>query len=429
VPLRLLFPLATILLVVSALTAAAADTVDFQSALERARKFGLPIQTANIAAAIAHEDRVQAKAALLPSLTYFNQYIYSQPSSDHITRWVSADGVNVYNSQGIVHEDVSLAKTAEYRRALAAEAVAKAKAEIAIRGLLFTVAQDYYGLVVAQRRLANARLSLEEARRFVNLTTQQELAGEVAHADVIKAQLQLQQREREVTDAQLAIDRARLNLSVIIYPDFNQDFTVVDDLQSAAPLGTFAEIQTFAIQNNPDLRAATASIQQAHYDVSAAQSAYYPTLSFDYFYGINANEFAIRGPDDHKNLGSVAQGSINIPVWNWGATRSKLKQAQLRQQQAKAELSFAQRQVLANLNAFYREAELARTQLESLKASFDLAAESLRLTLLRYQGGEATALEVVDAQTTLVQARNAYDDGLVRYRLGLANLQTLTGRF
>jgi len=38
-------------------------------------------------------------------------------------------------------------------------------------------------------------------------------------------------------------------------------------------------------------------------------------------------------------------------------------------------------------------------------------------------------LEVVDAQTTLVGARNAYDDGMVRYRVALANLQTLTGAF
>jgi len=55
--------------------------------------------------------------------------------------------------------------------------------------------------------------------------------------------------------------------------------------------------------------------------------------------------------------------------------------------------------------------------------------ESLRLTLLRYQAGEATALEVVDAQTTASQARSAYDDGLLRYRIAVANLQTLTGTF
>ena len=70
---------------------------------------------------------------------------------------------------------------------------------------------------------------------------------------------------------------------------------------------------------------------------------------------------------------------------------------------------------------------MARQQLDSLRTSLDLATESLRLTTLRYQAGEATVLEVVDAQTTLIQARNAYDDGLVRYRVALATLQTVTG--
>ena len=48
-----------------------------------------------------------------------------------------------------------------------------------------------------------------------------------------------------------------------------------------------------------------------------------------------------------------------------------------------------------------RRRKVAQAQLESLRSSVDLAAESLRLTLLRYQAGEATALEVVDAQNTV----------------------------
>ncbi len=81
----------------------------------------------------------------------------------------------------------------------------------------------------------------------------------------------------------------------------------------------------------------------------------------------------------------------------------------------------------ANLAAAYAEAQGALAQIDSLRSSVDLANESLRLTLLRYQAGEATALEVVDAQNTVTQSRNAYDDGLARYRVALANLQTLTG--
>jgi outer membrane protein TolC len=106
-----------------------------------------------------------------------------------------------------------------------------------------------------------------------------------------------------------------------------------------------------------------------------------------------------------------------------------LKQALLHRQQANAELSGTQRTILRELNGFYEEAETARGELDLLRQSSDLATDNLRLNTLRYQGGEATVLELVDAQNTLIQARNAYDDGLVRYRVALANLQTVTGTF
>jgi outer membrane protein TolC len=56
------------------------------------------------------------------------------------------------------------------------------------------------------------------------------------------------------------------------------------------------------------------------------------------------------------------------------------------------------------------------------------ARESLRLTNLRYVNGESTVLEVVDAENTLVSAENAQADGMVRYHIALAQLETLTGR-
>jgi outer membrane protein TolC len=64
-----------------------------------------------------------------------------------------------------------------------------------------------------------------------------------------------------------------------------------------------------------------------------------------------------------------------------------------------------------------------------LRRGADFATESLRLNTLRYQAGEATVLELVDAQNALLQARNSLDDGEVRFKLALAALQALTGTF
>ena len=154
----------------------------------------------------------------------------------------------------------------------------------------------------------------------------------------------------------------------------------------------------------------------------------------DYFYGIDANHFATRQFDPVsqlpvRNLGYAATASLQLPVWNWGANRSKLKQASLLREQAQVELTFAQRQLLARLHTLYDEARAARSELDSLSQSAELGAESLRLTTLRYQSGEATVLEVVDAQNTATLTRNAFSDGQARFRVALANLQTLTGNF
>ena len=202
-----------------------------------------------------------------------------------------------------------------------------------------------------------------------------------------------------------------------------------DDLIPVATLPALEQLLALAGETSPDLRAAQEALHQEEFGVSVARSAYLPSLSFDYFFGINANQFATHDQEGHNLLGSVAQATLNIPVFNWWTTRSRIRQAELKRQQAQLDLTLTQRELVSNLRSSYLEARSALAQLNSLKQSLDLSAESLRLTNLRYEAGEVTVLEVVDAQSTLAQARNTYDDGLSRYRLALANLQTLTGNY
>jgi outer membrane protein TolC len=405
-------------------------SIDLVGALTRARAYNPQFLAAGIAASLAREDKVQAKAALLPTLEAVNGLIYTQGNGTPEGVFIGNNGVHEYSEQATVHADVfSFAKQAEYRRTMAAEAAARARQEIARRGLAATVITSYYGLVTAQRHLVNARQILAEARNFEDITRKQEQGGEAARADVVKAQLTRTQRERELAEAQTNVEKAKLALAVLIFQDLDQAFAVVDDLQAETPITAPPEIRQQATATSPDIRAAQSGIQQAGFGIKAAKAGYLPTFSIDYFYGIDAHQYAVHDPEGHRNLGNAVQGTVTVPVWNWGSTRSKVRQAELQRQQAELDLRFAQRQIDANTSAFYLEAQAARAQIQLLRASADLAEESLRLTLLRYQAGEATALEVVDAQSTAADARNAYDDGLVRYRLAQGNIEILTGRY
>jgi outer membrane protein TolC len=426
------------------LFAQAPPTISLQDALGRARQYGGQIQSANFAALQAREDRVQARANTLPSVNAFNQFIYTEGNGTPSGVFVANDGVHIYNEQAVVHQDLlTLFRHGEINRALAAEAIAKAKLEVAARGLNATVIQGYYAIVTAQRKFANSQISVKEAERFLDISQKQEKGGEAAHADVIKAQLDLQQRQRDLKEAQLTIEKARIGLGVLIFPTFGSDFNVVDDLAEPADLPPMEEARAAAVSSSPDIKVAAATVQEAGYEISVAKYQFLPSFSLDFFYGIDANQFAAQtsGSTDatgrstlpnyqvtnRQNLGYSGQVTLNIPVWNWGATRSKVKQAELKRDQAQLDLSVAQRTLQSNLATAFAESQAARGQLDSLKSSVQLATESLRLTVLRYQAGEATALEVVDAQNTVTLARNANDDGLARYRVALANLKMLTG--
>jgi outer membrane protein TolC len=242
----------------------------------------------------------------------------------------------------------------------------------------------------------------------------------------VKAQLAEQQRERDLADARVAAEKARLELGVLLFPDPRTPYTLAA-ADVAADIPSRAEIDQAAAKNNPELKSALASLGVSNADVQAARAAYLPDLGLNVTYGIDAPEFAVNSPDHMQNLGYSASVTLDIPVWDWLSTQHKVKQSEIRRDAARVALTAAQRRLIARLDETYSEAAAARDQLASLDASVATAAESLRLTKLRYSEGEASVLEVVDAQNAFVGAENAREDGRVRYEAARADLQTLTG--
>jgi outer membrane protein TolC len=382
-------------------------------------------------------DRSIARATLLPSAVYHNQALYTQPNgqqnqagqgvgSQPSPRFIANNAVREYASQGVVNETIGVAQIAEVKRADAAAALAQAQLEVAHRGLVETVVNLYYDSIATGQKVLVAERAATEADAFVDLTSKREAAREAAHADVIKAQLEQQQRRRDLADASIVAEKAKLELAVLLFPDPRTPY-VLQKAPSIPEVPTRAAIEAAATSNNPDLRSALAALRQSDAEVLAARAAYLPDLGLNFTYGIDAPQFAVNGPDGVRNLGYSGSVTVDIPVWDWLSTQHKVKQSEIRRDAARVALTATQRRLIANLEEAYSEATTAHDQLTSLDQSVQTASESLRLTKLRYTGGEATVLEVVDAQNAFTSAENAREDGAVRYQTALANLQTLTG--
>lgn len=376
-----------------------------------------------------------SRAALLPNASGNGEYLYTQPNglrnqagqtgSQAAPRFIANNAIREYATQLLVNETVSVENFQNYRQSRALAAQAGADFESARRDLVARVVAAYFGVLSTADKAAVARRALDEAQSFVDLTGKLEAGREVAHADVVKADLDHQQRQREFEDATLAADKARLDLGVLLFPDPRTPYTLIVPAQ--VPLPDRADVDAAASHNNPDLRSALEAARAAQAAVAAARAAYLPTVTLNYTYGIDAPQLAVNGPDHVRNLGYSASASVNLPIWDWLATHDRVRQAQFHEQAAQAVLTTTQRQLIAQLDEYYQEARVAADQVASLRTSVETARESLRLTRLRYSAGEALALEVVDAESALAQAEGALADGTLRAHVARANLQTLTG--
>jgi outer membrane protein TolC len=410
---------------------AAPVSITLEEAIRRAEANEPAFAAAVAESKVSALDRSIARSALLPNAVYHNQGTYTQsnsPNSTDTPRFIANNGRREYISQGVVNETLGLGPLAAVRHADAAAARAAAELEVARRGLVSAVTSLYFEAIAAENKLAIAQRAHEEAVAFTHLTDQREQAREAAHADKVKAQLFEQQRERELSDARLAAEKSRLELGVLLFPDPRTPCKL--SAGDAVPdLPARAAVDEAAAKNNPELKSALASVSMSNADVLSARSAYFPDIGLNFNYGIDAFQFAVNAPDHTRNLGYSAVVTVDIPVWDWLSTGHKVKQSEIRRDASKVALSATQRHLIARLDEAFSEATAAREQLASLDASVTTAAESLRLTKLRYAEGEALVLEVVDAQTSFVGAEMARQDGRVRYQAARADLQTLTGAF
>jgi len=400
-------------------------------AIKRAKTLSPNLIAAFTNAKIAAENITQARSALLPNVTGNTQYLYTEGNGTPAARFIANNGVHEYIAQADVHQAISGPLFSQYGKTALLEAVARDQAEIARRGLIVTVVQSYATYLAALGKRRTLEQGLDAAQQFLKTTQELERGGEVAHVDVVKAGIQVSDNLVSYSDAQLAEEQARLALAVMVFADVHQPFVLSQNPAESLNLPAFAEAESRAKKEDPEIDAAEKAESAARKDVTAAWLGYLPSLSFDYFYGVDANQFAAQtvtrqGPTI-QNLGYSALASLSVPIFNWGATHSKVKQAEYSERQAATTLDYTKRKRIADLEQYYHEAQVAKVEMEIRGKAADAAEESRKLVLLQYRAGTASALEVVNAEAAVSTERNACYDAETRYATAIATLATITG--
>ena len=373
---------------------------------------------------IARYGITQARANFLPQGSIGNVYTYNSPLlNDRQTfSFIALNGIREYSSLASVgvEIDTSGRLRAQLARARADQDAAGANLGITERDLRRAVIAAYYRLLLARRLVQVERDTLAEAQSFEKRTRLLFQNGEAAQADVVKASAQVAFLEQAVNTAELDARLANHQLASFWTSNVADPLLLVDVLdepppQPEPPAGT-------PFMRRLEFRLLDAQRLGFLADARRARADRLPQLSLATEYGIDSTHVRIR------DRGYASFVHLNIPVFDWFRARSASRQFRLQAQQVETSRNIAERtfskdyrDALARVESLYSQIEIADRQAR-------LSEDNLRLSRVRYEGGEGLALDVVAAQSQVAQARANYFSAKTNYLNARADLEVASGR-
>jgi len=410
------------------------NSITLDEALRLANTQASTYQTAILNERIAAEDVKQAQAAFKPKVSAPLSYIYTSPAlglppgEPRAPSFIANNAISEYEAFLNVSGDLDIAgklrATLAKNRALLA--AAHAGAEVAKRALAQAVIESYYSLAlaIAQNRAAQGNLSAAE--EFERITSLLLSGGEVAPVDLTRAQLQTLARRDELERARVNEEVAAGSLRVLVGYDFTRAITTTD---LALALPTDSEYQQFKaddVSRRPEFTQLEQQLRAARHEIKIARADRLPSLAYSINGGFDTD--SLKGPRLKEHSGVSAAISLTIPIFDWGASRSKERQARLQAEVAENERKIAERGFTQQFYAARAQAANAAARIALAREAVIKAQDNVTASIARYRAGEAQIVEVTEAQTTLVAQRSALYQAIFDYQVALARLKQATGQ-
>jgi len=295
-------------------------------------------------------------------------------------------------------------------------AVTRAQVADAERTLAFNVGQQFVGVLLAESTLQFALEDLRGFQQTVDISETQLKAGYIGEGDYLKIKLQLLQFQTDVSSARLARVQALVSLREFLgYDAVPADYDVVGDLTYQPLKGNLEDLQSRALQERPDYRAAELGITAAQSQILLAKANakvdVNGTYDFTHVSGENAASiFAnFELPIFNRNQGEIAR------------TGHAFAQAQ-EQQQSTSDT------VLSDVANAY-EAVRSNQEVVQLYTSGYLkqAQDSRDISEYAYKRGAASLLDYLDAERSYRSVQLAYRQALASYMTALEQLKEAEG--
>jgi outer membrane protein len=294
-----------------------------------------------------------------------------------------------------------------------------------IQNILQTIMTDFYNYlyqkqlyVADEANIATAELTLDAAE--VGLS-----AGVRDISDYLQAKTQLLQNQTTWAAQQQNVENALAQLLTDMGLPANIQIET-QDLPTTLPDNDFLppleELIAIAFQNRPDLMASEANLKSTEKSLLAAKRQFLPKLNYTFDIG---KTYFNGGLHDKYNFDSLF--TVSMPLFSGFYYRNAIKNAEANKKQAEEQLRNTQLNVIQQVTTYHFNVKVSFETLQFATAFLAAAQEQYEVALSQYKQGVNTILNVVSAQSSLVDARAQQAGAIQQWYSSLANIAYATG--
>ena len=292
--------------------------------------------------------------------------------------WPIFTGFKIYSAYDAAKENVNAKKAAF---------------DMAQNAILMDVASKYFTLRLAEELTLLRESTKKNLEEHLERSKKLEEGGQISKAERLRAEVALAEAENALEDSYRDQSLARLALASLLHTDTNLMATT--PVMAPDELLSMDAYKQLALDKHPGLRQLRTERKRSQDAVSVARADYYPTVALFAYRELYTRDLTLLEPE------WAVGAKLQWDLFKGGETRSKVSNAKALDRS----LSSMEEQTMDNIKLLvekrWRELEHAKSRLESLKKTRELAEEAHRSQTLAYEAGLATGLDVVDAELAL----------------------------
>ena len=392
------------------LSVQAQQKTSLKEAIEIALKNSYDIKLVENTVSIAKNNNDYGVAGAIPSVTATAsenktsstiQQNFADPSRNTTKPGVSGTTVNGGITASVVLFNGYRIQTTKDRLA-ALENQSNSFLQTQIQNTTATVMQQYFNIVRQQAYLTTIEKSIEASQERLDIVKAKQKVGVANEAELLQTNLDLNALIQAKQNQLLVIDQAKEDLLNTMVMPANTKLTITDSIFVDGSLN-LKDIEAKSVLN-PSLQSVEQQVKINQLIEKETRALMYPTLRASTGYNYNSNQSAAGFSLLNETYGPFLGVNLSIPIYTGGASKKSYKNAKINTVSANMQYENALTKMSTNVTKTFQSYQTSVKQLQTEKENYQLSQSLLNLVMQKFQLGQATIVDVKQAQQSFENA-------------------------